>query len=85
VRRRTPLAIPFNFRPIRLAKKVEAGCDFIQTQCIYNMPKMREYMKRVVDMGLHEKCYILAGSHPHEERGYGTLHGQVRARHGRAR
>ncbi|HDL90487.1 MAG TPA: methylenetetrahydrofolate reductase, partial [Thermodesulforhabdus norvegica] len=34
------------------------------TQCIYNMDKFREYMKRVVDMGLAEKCYILAGITP---------------------
>jgi methylenetetrahydrofolate reductase (NADPH) len=59
-----PFGDPFSFRPIRLAKKVEAGTDFIQTQCIYNMPKMKEYMKRVVDMGLHEKCYVLAGVTP---------------------
>jgi methylenetetrahydrofolate reductase (NADPH) len=59
-----PFGDPFDFRPIRLAKKVAAGVDFIQTQCIYNMPKFREYMKRVVDMGLHEKCKIMAGITP---------------------
>lgn len=59
-----PFGDPFNFRPMRLAKKVAAGADFIQTQCIYNMEKWREYMKRVVDLGLHEKCYILAGVTP---------------------
>ncbi|SFM50824.1 methylenetetrahydrofolate reductase [Thermodesulforhabdus norvegica] len=59
-----PFGDPFDFRPIRLAKKVQAGVDFIQTQCIYNMEKFREYMKRVVDMGLAEKCYILAGITP---------------------
>jgi methylenetetrahydrofolate reductase (NADPH) len=59
-----PFGDPFDFRPIRLAKKVAAGVDFIQTQCIYNMPKFREYMKRAVDMGLHEKCHIMAGITP---------------------
>jgi methylenetetrahydrofolate reductase (NADPH) len=59
-----PFANPFDFRVYRLAKKVGAGADFIQTQCIYNMDKFREFMKRVVDMGLHEKCYILAGITP---------------------
>ncbi|HDZ24315.1 MAG TPA: methylenetetrahydrofolate reductase [Desulfobacteraceae bacterium] len=59
-----PFADPFEFRVYRLAKKIEAGADFIQTQCIYNMDKFREFMKRVVDMGLHEKCYILAGVTP---------------------
>jgi methylenetetrahydrofolate reductase (NADPH) len=59
-----PFAEPFEFRPYRLAKKISAGADFIQTQCIYNMEKFREFMKRVVDMGLHEKCDILAGVTP---------------------
>jgi methylenetetrahydrofolate reductase (NADPH) len=59
-----PFAEPFDFRVHRLAKKVSAGADFIQTQCIYNMEKFREFMKRAVDMGLHEKCYILAGVTP---------------------
>ncbi len=59
-----PFGDPFDFRPIRLAKKIAAGVDFIQTQCIYNMEKFKEFMKRVVDMGLHEKCYILAGITP---------------------
>jgi len=59
-----PFADPFEFRVHRLAMKVDAGADFIQTQCIYNMDKFREFMKRAVDMGLHEKCYILAGVTP---------------------
>ncbi len=59
-----PFGDPISFRPMRLAKKVDAGCDFIQTQCIYNMETMREYMKRAVDMGLHEKCYIMGGVTP---------------------
>lgn len=59
-----PFADPFEFRVHRLAMKISAGADFIQTQCIYNMEKFREFMKRVVDMGLHEKCYILAGITP---------------------
>ena len=59
-----PFAEPYDWRPHRLAKKVEAGCDFIQTQCIYNMDRFREFMKQAVDMGLTEKCYILAGVTP---------------------
>ncbi|RJR22481.1 MAG: methylenetetrahydrofolate reductase [Desulfobacteraceae bacterium] len=59
-----PFAEPYDFRAYRLAKKVAAGADFIQTQCIYNMERFREFMKRVVDMGLHEKCFILAGVTP---------------------
>ncbi len=59
-----PFGDPFEFRPLRLAKKVAAGVDFIQTQLIYDMNRFREFMKRVVDMGLHEKVYILAGVGP---------------------
>jgi len=59
-----PFADPLDFRPIRLAKKINSGAQFIQTQCIYDMPRFKDYMKRVVDKGLHEKVYILAGITP---------------------
>jgi methylenetetrahydrofolate reductase (NADPH) len=59
-----PFADPFSFRVTRLAKKVAAGVDFIQTQCIYNLPKFQDYMKQAVDRGLHEKVYILGGVTP---------------------
>jgi len=59
-----PFAEPFEWRVHRLAKKVKAGADFIQTQCIYNMDKMREWVRRANDMGLTEKVYILAGVTP---------------------
>ncbi len=59
-----PFADPFEMRPYRLAKKVAAGANFIQTQLIYDIPRFKEYMKRVVDMGLHEKTAILAGVGP---------------------
>ena len=45
-------------------RKIDAGADFIQTQCIYNMPRFRDFMKKAVDMGLTEKAYILAGVTP---------------------
>lgn len=59
-----PFAEPFEFRVHRLAKKIQAGADFIQTQCIYNMDRFRKFMKKAVDMGFAEKCYILAGVTP---------------------
>ncbi|MGD2270522.1 MAG: methylenetetrahydrofolate reductase [Desulfobacterales bacterium] len=59
-----PFADPFEWRVHRLAKKVNAGVDFIQTQCIYNMEKFREWIKQANDMGLTEKAYILAGVTP---------------------
>ncbi|NLG29044.1 MAG: methylenetetrahydrofolate reductase [Chloroflexi bacterium] len=59
-----PFGDPFEMRIIRLAKKVAAGADFIQTQCIFDLPRFAEWMKRVVDQGLHEKVAILAGVMP---------------------
>ncbi len=59
-----PFADPFEFRVHRLAKKIQAGVDFIQTQCIYNMDKFRKFIKQANDMGLTEKVYILAGVTP---------------------
>jgi len=55
---------PFEFRVIRLGKKAAAGVDFIQTQCIYDMNRFKEWMKMVRDRGLHERVYILAGVCP---------------------
>jgi methylenetetrahydrofolate reductase (NADPH) len=59
-----PFGDPFDFRPYRLAKKVAAGANFIQTQLIYDVPRFKEYMRRVVDLGLHQKVAILAGVGP---------------------
>ncbi len=59
-----PFGDPFAFRVIRLAKKVNAGVDFIQTQCIYDMDRFKEWMKQVCDRGLHEKVKIMAGVTP---------------------
>jgi len=59
-----PFAEPYEWRVHRLAKKINAGVDFIQTQCIYNMDRFREWIKQANDMGLTEKAYILAGVTP---------------------
>ena len=59
-----PFADPFEWRVHRLAKKINAGVDFIQTQCIYNMEKFRKWVQQANDMGLTEKVYILAGVTP---------------------
>ncbi|MDR3567373.1 MAG: methylenetetrahydrofolate reductase [Syntrophobacteraceae bacterium] len=59
-----PFADPFELRVARLAKKVKAGVDFIQTQCIYNVDKFEKWMEGVRDRGLDEKVYILAGITP---------------------
>ncbi|PIE63495.1 MAG: 5,10-methylenetetrahydrofolate reductase [Desulfobacter postgatei] len=59
-----PFADPFELRVMRLAKKVAAGVDFIQTQCIFNTAKFEKWMKQVVDRGLDQKVAILAGITP---------------------
>ena len=59
-----PFADPFEFRVIRLAKKIKAGADFIQTQCVFDVDKFARWMELVVKEGLHKKVYILAGLTP---------------------
>jgi methylenetetrahydrofolate reductase (NADPH) len=59
-----PFADPFEFRPYRLGKKAKAGANFIQTQLIFNVPKFKDFMRRVVELGLHEQTHILAGVGP---------------------
>lgn len=59
-----PFGDPQELRVLRLAKKVAAGADFIQTQCIYDMKRFREFMSQAVDKGLTEKTAILAGVTP---------------------
>ena len=59
-----PFAEPFKIRVPRLAKKITAGAEFIQTQCIYNLDRFEKWMSGVRDRGLHEKVYILAGVTP---------------------
>jgi len=59
-----PFADPQDFRVVRMGKKIAAGAQFIQTQCIYNMERFHHFMGMANDMGLTEKCYILAGITP---------------------
>jgi 5,10-methylenetetrahydrofolate reductase len=59
-----PFAPPYEYRPHRLKKKAEAGAQFIQTQMIFNVERFKEFMKKVVDLGIHEQLYILAGVGP---------------------
>jgi methylenetetrahydrofolate reductase (NADPH) len=64
-----PFADPFQIRALRLAKKVKAGVEFIQTQCIYNLDRFEKWMEMARDMGLTEKVYILAGLTPFKSAG----------------
>jgi len=64
-----PFADPFEFRPLRLEKKVRAGADFIQTQGVFDVERFARYMEMVRDRGLHEQVYILAGIIPMKSAG----------------
>ena len=59
-----PFGDPFEWRPLRLAKKVRAGASFIQTQLIYNVPRFAEFMEKVRELGIHKQAYLLAGIGP---------------------
>ncbi len=59
-----PFAPPFDFRPIRLQKKIDAGAQFVQTQYCFDIDMLKQYMSRVRDLGLHEKVFILPGVGP---------------------
>jgi methylenetetrahydrofolate reductase (NADPH) len=59
-----PFADPIDFRPYRLAKKVKAGANFIQSQLVYDVSAFEKYMEKVRELGLHEQTYILAGVGP---------------------
>ena len=59
-----PSAPPADFRAARLAKKVAAGAQFVQTQYVFDAAAFGRWMSQVRDLGLHERCYILAGVGP---------------------
>ena len=59
-----PFAQPLEWRAQRLAKKVAAGAQFVQTQWCYDVPLLREFMRHVEDLGLLEKVFILVGVGP---------------------
>ena len=59
-----PFAPPYDYRPLRLAKKVDAGAQFVQTQYCFDVPMFEEYMRLVRADGTHEKVFILAGAGP---------------------
>ncbi len=59
-----PFAPPLHWRPERLAKKVAAGANFIQTQYVFDVEVFRTFMARVRDLGVDRQAYILAGVGP---------------------
>ena len=59
-----PFADPIEYRPYRLAKKIKAGANFIQTQLVYDVGEFRKYMAKAREMDLHHQAYIMAGVGP---------------------
>jgi 5,10-methylenetetrahydrofolate reductase len=59
-----PFAPPYDMRPMRLARKIAAGAQFVQTQYCFDLPLLQDYMQRVRDEGLHERCHIIIGVGP---------------------
>lgn len=59
-----PFVEPFEFRPMRLAKKIEAGAEFFQSQYCFDVERLKRHMQVVRDLGLHEKAFIIIGLGP---------------------
>ena len=59
-----PFADPFEYRAVRLAKKIAAGAQFVQTQCIFDLDRFEKWMEKVRELGLHKKVYIMGGVTP---------------------
>jgi methylenetetrahydrofolate reductase (NADPH) len=59
-----PFAPPLDVRPLRLAKKIEAGADFIQTQFCFDVPALSAFMAAVRGLGLHRRAFLLIGVGP---------------------
>lgn len=59
-----PFVPPYEWRALRLAKKVQAGADFVQTQYCFDIPRLKSFLSQVCDMGLDDKVFILVGVGP---------------------
>jgi methylenetetrahydrofolate reductase (NADH) len=59
-----PFVPPYEWRAVRMAKKIEAGANFIQTQYCFDLPRFRQFMQQVRDMGIDQSVCILVGIGP---------------------
>jgi methylenetetrahydrofolate reductase (NADPH) len=59
-----PFSPPISFRARRLAKKVAAGAEFVQTQFVFDLDIFERFMAEVRDLGITEKCGVIAGVGP---------------------
>jgi methylenetetrahydrofolate reductase (NADPH) len=59
-----PFAEPFDWRAPRLAKKIAAGAQFVQTQYCFDVPRLRQFMSTLEDLGLVDRIFLLVGVGP---------------------
>jgi methylenetetrahydrofolate reductase (NADPH) len=59
-----PFAPPTQYRARRLAKKVAAGAEFVQTQYVFDIEMFARWMADVRELGIHERCAVIAGVGP---------------------
>jgi len=59
-----PFVEPFEFRPLRLAKKIQAGAEFFQSQYCFDVERLKSHMQKVCELGLHEKAFFIIGLGP---------------------
>ncbi len=59
-----PFAPPVDARVVRLQKKIAAGAQFVQTQYCFDLERLRQYMAKIRNVGLHEQVRILVGVGP---------------------
>jgi methylenetetrahydrofolate reductase (NADPH) len=55
---------PGSGEPERLARKVSRGTEFVQTQFVFDVPAFAAWLARVRDLGLTQRCGVLAGVGP---------------------
>jgi methylenetetrahydrofolate reductase (NADPH) len=59
-----PNAPPIEHRALRLAKKVAAGAQFVQTQYCFDVGQLRAFMRSVEDAGVLEQAFVIVGVGP---------------------
>jgi methylenetetrahydrofolate reductase (NADPH) len=60
----SPDADPRDLQLMRLAKKSQAGAEFLVTQPVYDLERFEAWWMEVTRRGLHERSAILAGIEP---------------------
>ncbi|NNE57960.1 MAG: methylenetetrahydrofolate reductase [Hellea sp.] len=57
-----PFVPPIANRADQLAKKIDSGAEFIQSQYCFDIPMLKDFMAKARDLGLTEKAYIIIGA-----------------------